>query len=66
MNETIQTILTRRSVKKYKSDEVPVALLKQIAEAGTYAATGRNLQSPIIIAVTDKATRTNFPRSMRK
>ncbi len=57
MNETIQTILNRRSVKSYKPDAVPERLLSQIAEAGTYAATGRNLQSPIILVVTKKETR---------
>ena len=57
MNETIQTILNRRSVKRYKPDAVPERLLSQIAEAGTYAATGRNLQSPIILVVTNKETR---------
>lgn len=31
--------------------------LDTIIEAGTYAATGMGMQSPIIVAVTDKATR---------
>jgi nitroreductase len=57
MNETLQTILNRRSVKKYKSDPVPQELIEKIVEAGTYAATGRNLQAPIILAITDKKTR---------
>lgn len=57
MNETMQTILGRRSVKKYKPDPVPQELIEKIVEAGTYAATGRNLQAPIIIAVTNKKVR---------
>lgn len=33
---------------------IPEELLNQIIEAGTYAATGMNKQSPIIIAVINK------------
>lgn len=54
MNEVIKAIKERRSVKSYKPDAVPTELLDAILEAGTYAPTGRNAQSPIIIAVTDK------------
>lgn len=57
MNEVIKAIKERRSVKSYKSDAVPAELLDAISEAGTYAPTGRNMQSPIIIAVTDKKVR---------
>ena len=47
----------RRSVKAYKETPVPKEVLERIIKAGTYAPTGRNLQSPIIIAVTDKQMR---------
>ena len=57
MTEVIKSIISRRSVKSYKPDQVPAEMLDAILEAGTYAPTGRNRQSPIIIAVTDKATR---------
>ncbi len=40
--------------------------LKAIIEAGTYAATGMGLQSPIIIAVTDKAVRDEISEENRK
>ena len=49
MNEVIKNMEERRSVRGYKPDT--------IIEAGTYAATGMGMQSPIIVAVTDKATR---------
>ena len=62
MNETLQTIIGRRSIKKYKPDAVPKELIEQIVEAGTYAATGRNLQSPMIIAVTNKELRDELSR----
>ncbi|MBR6580175.1 MAG: nitroreductase [Ruminococcus sp.] len=53
----IENMLTRRSVRAYKSDMVPKEIIEKIAEAGTYAATGMNRQSPIIIAVTNKKLR---------
>ena len=62
MNETLQTIIGRRSIKKYKPDAVPKDLIEKIVEAGTYAATGRNLQSPVILAVTNKALRDELSR----
>ena len=54
MNEVIKKIVTRRSVRKYKPDMVPSDVIDEILKAGTYAATGMNRQSPIIISVTDK------------
>ena len=56
-NQTIQTIVQRRSVKKYKSDPIKKEILDEIIKAGTYAATGRNAQSPIILAITNKQVR---------
>ena len=53
----IENMLTRRSVRAYKSDMIPKEIIEKIAEAGTYAATGMNRQSPIIIAVTNKELR---------
>lgn len=42
---------TRRSIKKYKPEQIKDCELDLILEAGTYAPTGRNKQSPIIVAV---------------
>lgn len=55
MNETIELMKTRRSIRKFKPDAIPSEVIARIAEAGTYAASGRNRQSPVIVAVTDKA-----------
>lgn len=55
--DAMQNLLTRRSIKKYKADMVPEDVIKRICEAGTFAATGRNLQAPIILAVTNKELR---------
>ncbi|MBQ7933263.1 MAG: nitroreductase [Lachnospiraceae bacterium] len=62
MNQSLENILTRRSIKKFKSDMVPKEILEQIVEAGTYAATGRNLQAPIILAVTKPEIREQLRR----
>ena len=53
----IENLVTRRSIRKFKSDMVSKEIIEKIVEAGTYAATGMNRQSPIIIAVTNKELR---------
>ena len=57
MSDVLETIKSRRSILKYKSDMVPQDKLEKIIEAGTYAATGMGKQSPIIVAVTNKELR---------
>lgn len=54
LNETLKLMHTRRSIRGFKPDAVPEEILDEIIEAGTWAATGRNRQSPIIIKVTNK------------
>lgn len=57
MKDFYDIIKSRRSIRGYKSDEIPADKLARILEAGTYAPTGRGKQSPQIIAVKDKAVR---------
>ena len=57
MGTAIEKMMSRRSIRKYRSDMVPDEMLKKIAEAGTFAPTGMGKQSPVIIVVKDKATR---------
>ncbi len=66
MNEILQAIKERRSVRKYKPDMVPRELIEQIIEAGTFAASALNKQSAIIVAVTDKETRDQLARMNRE
>ncbi len=61
-NGAYENILTRRSIRKYKSDPVPAELIDRIITAGLYAPTGRNMQSPIIVAVTDRELRDRLSR----
>ncbi|MCQ2406134.1 MAG: nitroreductase family protein [Oscillospiraceae bacterium] len=56
MNEAIKNITCRRSCRKFKSDAVSSDIIMQIAEAGTYAASGMNFQDSVILAITDKET----------
>lgn len=53
MNEALQMLKTRRSVRSYQTKQVEKEVLDQILEAGTYAASGMNKQSAIMIAVQD-------------
>ena len=53
MNDVLEAIKTRRSIKKFKPDPIPQEYIDQIIEAGTYAASGMNEQAAIILAVTD-------------
>lgn len=57
MQETVQDILSRRSVKKFKSDSVPQELIDKVIEAGLHAPSALNHQGTIIIAVTQKKLR---------
>jgi len=66
MNETLKVLETRRSCRKFKPDRVNDEELKAIIKAGTYAATGMGKQSPIIIAVTDKALRDEISAENRR
>ncbi len=57
MADTLETIKTRRSIRKYKDEAIPEEVLSKIVEAGTYAPSGMGRQSTIILAVTNKEVR---------
>ena len=57
MNETINTLLNRRSVRRYKADQVSDELLDTVLNAGQYAASGMNSQNTVLVAVRDSKTR---------
>ena len=66
MNEIIRAMIERRSVRSYKNEMLPKAVIDDIIEAGLYAASGRGYQSAIIVAVTDKALRDRLSEMNRK
>ena len=55
--DAIENLVTRRRVRSFLPDAVPKDVLEKIVEAGTYAPTGMNWQTPVIIAVTNKELR---------
>jgi nitroreductase len=55
-NDVLEVIKSRRSIRKFKPEQIKRDELEAVLEAGTYAPTGGGAQSPIIIAVQDRAT----------
>jgi nitroreductase len=56
MNETIKTLLARRSIRKFKPEQVKEVELNAILEAGMYAPSGANQQSALFVVIQDKET----------
>ena len=48
----LDTIRNRRSMRSFKSGMIPEDVLDLILEAGTWAPTGKGLQSPVIVVLT--------------
>ncbi|MBS5520405.1 MAG: nitroreductase [Acidaminococcus sp.] len=53
MNEVLTALKTRRSIRKFRPDPIPQALLDEIMEAGLYAASGMDRQQSIILCITE-------------
>ena len=53
--DTREVLLTRRSIRRYKSDPIPESDLREILEAGLYAPSAINLQHWYFVAVQDPA-----------
>ena len=54
---TIDNMKARRSCRAFLPDMPARDLVAAVCEAGTYAPTGHGRQSPVIVAVSDRATR---------
>ena len=59
MNDILKN---RRSIRKYKPQQVSDAQLDAVLEAGLYAASGMNTQNTVMVAVRDKETRDQLSR----
>lgn len=57
MESTLKDLKERRSIRAYKPDQIKDEELQKILEAGTYAPTGKGMQSPRIVVVQNKETR---------
>ena len=55
-------LVTRRSVRAYRHDPIDDEVLAHVIEAGVYAPTGLNRQSPIIVAVPNRELRARLSR----
>lgn len=49
--EALEVLRNRRSVRKFKSEQIKEEELNAVLEAGTFAPTGKGTQSPQIVAV---------------
>ncbi|MBR0208279.1 MAG: nitroreductase [Oscillospiraceae bacterium] len=57
MNEALKVLYDRRSIRRYKSEQISREEMDAVIKAGVCAPSGKNLQSAIIIAVQDRETR---------
>ena len=57
MNEIIKAMEERRSIRRFRAEMPAKEDLKQIIEAGLYAANGKGRQAVITVAVTDRKLR---------
>ena len=56
MNQVLEALKNRRSIRKYKTEQIKDEELNAVLEAGTYAPTGMGTQSPLMVVVQDKGT----------
>lgn len=56
MNKTLEDLKNRRSIRRYKPEQISREELDAVLSAGICAPTGMNRQSPIIVAVQDRET----------
>lgn len=57
MNETLKILKTRRSIRSYRPEPLCRETLEAILEAGTYAPSGKNVQTTKLVVVQDRETR---------
>lgn len=67
MAQTLTEIIKgRRSVRKFKGDMIPKEQISEIIEAGLYAASGKGLQSSLVVAVTNRELRDKIAEANRR
>ena len=62
MQDILDVIVSRRSVREFKTEVVEKHLIDKVIKAGTYAPSGKNMQSAIILAITHKEVRDNLSK----
>lgn len=56
MNETLRVLKERRSIRKYRAEQIKDEALNAVLEAGTWAPSGMGLQSAVMVVVQDPET----------
>lgn len=56
MNETLRVLRERRSIRRYQSGQIKPEELDVILDAGTWAASGKGLQTAVMVVVQDPET----------
>ena len=56
MNEVLQVLRQRRSIRKFQPRQIRPEELDAILEAGTWAPSGKNLQTAVMVVVQDAPT----------
>ena len=56
MNEVLKVLKERRSIRRYKKDQISDAELKAILEAGTFAPTGMGKQAAVMVVIQNPET----------
>ena len=64
-NQTLETIITRRSTRQYTDKEIPKETLKKIIQAGRYAPSAENHQPWKFIVITNKSTIQNLSQDIK-
>lgn len=63
MNEVLQAIKERRSIRRFKAEQVKDEELNTVLEAGTWAPTGHGSQDPWIVAVQNPEQRATLSKA---
>ncbi len=66
MNETIKTLITRRSIRGFIDQPIKKEDIDLILKAGVYAPTGRNTRDTLFLVVTNKELRDKLSELNRK
>ncbi|WP_283610720.1 nitroreductase family protein [Faecalispora anaeroviscerum] len=66
MNPVMENILTRRSIRSYEERQIPAESLDQILLAGTYAPSGRSLQTWKFTAVQNPQVLAHINTALRE
>lgn len=55
-NQALEVLKNRRSIRKFKTEQIPGDVLDIVLEAGMFAPTAAGTQAPIVVAVQDPNT----------